>query len=56
MYIFTVQNQIGAKELAESIVLKQFYEDLQNGLPINELLPQFVTNRVIAIKDKVLNC
>jgi len=45
---------MGTKELVESMVLKEFYEDLQNGLPINELLPQFVTNRVITIKDKIL--
>lgn len=51
---FIVQNQTNTKELAESIVLQEFYEDLQNGLPINELLPQLVTNRVITIKDKIL--
>ena len=40
--------------MAESIVLQQFYRDLQNGIPIDDLLPQLVTKRIITINNKTL--
>ena len=40
--------------MAELIVLQQFYRDLQNGIPIDDLLPQLVTKRIITINDKTL--
>ena len=52
--IFTDQNQTNTKELIEAEVLYHFYKDLQNGLPIDELLPQFVTKKIITINDKIL--
>ena len=48
----TGEAQITSKQ--ESTVLQQFYEDLHNGLPVDELLPQLVTRRVITIQDKLL--
>ena len=42
------------EELVEAEVLYHFYKDLQNGLPIDELLPQFVTKKIITIFDKIL--
>ena len=35
-------------------ILQQFYERLQNVLLINELLPQFVSKKIITINDKVI--
>ena len=52
--IFTDQNQANTEELVEAEVLHHFYKDLQNGLPIDELLPQFVTKKIITINDKIL--
>lgn len=40
--------------MAESTVLRQFYRNLQNGIPIDDLLPQLITKKVITINDKVL--
>ena len=34
-------------------MLQQFYQNLQGGLPIDELLPQIVTERIITINDKI---
>ena len=51
---FTDQNQTNTEELIEAKVLYHFYKDLQNGLPIDELLPQFVTKKIITINDKIL--
>ena len=51
--IFTDQNQANTEELIEAEVLYHFYKDLQNGLPIDELLPQFVTKKIITINDKI---
>ena len=51
---FTDQNQANTEELIEVEVLYHFYKDLQNGLPIDELLPQFVTKKIITINDKIL--
>ena len=39
--------------MAESQVLQQFYQDLQGGLPIDELLPGIVTKKIITINDKI---
>ena len=49
--IFTDQNEM---ELVESEMLEQLYKDIQNELPIDELLPQLVTNKIITINDKIL--
>ena len=45
---------MNTKRLSESVVLQQFYRDLQNGIPIDDLLPQLVTKRIITINDKTL--
>ena len=52
--ISTDQNQASTKELVESKVLHQFYDDLQIVLPIDKLLPQLVTKKIITINDKIL--
>ena len=51
--IITDQTQANA-ELVESEVLQHFYEELQNGLQIDELLPQLVSKKIITINDKIL--
>ena len=54
MYLYiTDQNQIATKKPTESAVLQQFYEDLQNCIPIDEFLPQLVTTKIITITDKM---
>ena len=40
--------------MTESVVLQQFYKDLQSGISIDEFLPTLVTKRVITIHDKIL--
>ena len=50
---FTDQNHTNTKKLLESEVLQKFYQDLQGGLLIDELLPQTVTKNIITINDKV---
>ena len=52
--IFTEQHQINAKELTESVVLQQFYGDLQSEVSIDDFLPLLVTKKVITIHDKGL--
>ena len=49
----TDQNHTNTKKLLESEVLQKFYQDLQGGLLIDELLPQTVTKNIITINDKV---
>ena len=49
--IFTDQNEM---EFIESELLQQLCKDMQNELPIDELLPQLVTNKIITINDKIL--
>ena len=39
--------------MLESEVLQQFYKDLQNGLPIDDLLPQFVSKKILTIVNKI---
>ena len=51
--ISTDQNHTNTKQLVESKVLQQFYQDLQGGLPIDELLPRIVTKKIITINDKI---
>ena len=51
--IFTDQNHTNTKQLMESEVLQHFYQDLQGGLPIDELLPRIVTKNIITINDKI---
>ena len=41
-------------ELTESALLLQFYQDLQNGIPLDTFLPQLVTKKIITIADKLL--
>ena len=48
------QNQTNPEESLELQILQQFYERLQNVLLINELLPQFVSKKIITINDKVM--
>ena len=50
----TDEVQSTSKEDSAATVLQGFYEDLQNELPIDELLPQIVTKRIITIQDKIL--
>ena len=52
--ILTDQNEASTQELVESEVLHHFYKDLQIVLPIDELLPQLVTKKIITINDKIL--
>ena len=52
--IITEQHQVNAKELTESIVLQQFYNDLQSEISIDNFLPSLVAKKVITIKDKRL--
>ena len=52
--ISTDQNQASTQELVELKVLHQFYDDLQIVLPIDKLLPQLVTKKIITINDKIL--
>lgn len=40
------------RELRESAALVKFYKDLCNVLPVDDLLPSLVTQRVITVKDK----
>ena len=40
------------KQLPELNALEKFYEKICNALPINELLPKLVAQRVISINDK----
>lgn len=47
------QHHTNTNKLVESNVLQQFYQDLQGGLPIDELLPQIVTKTIITINDKI---
>ena len=54
MIYFTEQHQITTKELTESVVLQQFYKDLQSGISVDEFLPSFVTKRIITIHEKIL--
>ena len=51
---FIEQLQKSTKQLTESAVLQQFYKDLQNGILLDELLPQLITKRIITIEDKIL--
>ena len=51
---FIEQLQKCTKQLSESAVLQQFYKDLQNGILLDELLPQLITKRIITIEDKIL--
>ena len=51
---FIEQLQKSTKQLSESAVLQQFYKDLQNGILLDELLPQLITKRIITIEDKIL--
>ena len=51
---FAEQQQIYKNKPTELSVLQQFYQDLQNGILINEFLPALITKRVISISDKTL--
>ena len=51
--ISTDQNEISTTELTESAVLQQFFKDLQNGIPLDNFLPQLVTKKIITITDKL---
>ena len=51
---FIEQLQKSTKQLSESAVLLQFYKDLQNGISLDELLPQLIAKRIITIDDKIL--
>ena len=35
-------------------MLQYFNQELQNGLPIDEIIPQLVTKKIITINDKLL--
>ena len=52
-FFSTDQNHTNTKKLLESEVLQIFYQDLQGGLLIDELLPQIVTKNIITINDKI---
>ena len=52
--ISTDQSQASTQELVELKVLNQFYDDLQIVLPIDKLLPQLVTKKIVTINDKIL--
>ena len=52
--ILTDQSQASTQELVELKVLHQFYDDLQLVLPIDKLLPQLVTKKIVTINDKIL--
>ena len=54
MYIFTEVDLSNTtqKQLPELEALVTFYEKICKALPINELLPKLVTQRVITINDK----
>ena len=47
------QSQISTKNSLELAVLQHFYRDLQNLLPIDELLPQLVTQKIVTIIEKM---
>ena len=52
--ISTDQNETSTTELTESALLQQFYEDLKNGIPLDNFLPQLVTKKIITITGKLL--
>ena len=53
IFIFIDQNEPQKGEQKELSVLQCFCQELQNGLPIDELMPQLVTKKIITINDKL---